>query len=295
VRLTINSLTGVGVGVRVTVGVRVEVGVIVVVGVRVEVEVTVAVGVVVVAVTVGVAVATAGGVLVAPSVVGDGLGVMVTVALAVAGAVGVAVGVSVLVAVCVVVLVAVLVTVGVEVGAGVGVRVTVTVADGVTVAVGLGVEVGLSPRLPWSACAVWTGASARNLPAPAALVQMTPSENPPVASRSAFSRSNCSASSGVREGRTCSMSAIAPAACGAAMLVPWSTRWRWLGPIRVAVSTVTLEDREATIACPGATRSGFCRPSRVIPRELKGEMPFRLPDEMLPGKPPELVHAVLET
>jgi hypothetical protein len=62
------------------------------------------------------------------------------------------------------------------------------------------------------------------------------------------------------------------------------------------VLSLTLDERAAMIPCPGATRSGFCRPSRVVPRELNDEMAPRVTvGKKLAEAPAAVVHVVRET
>src|ERR1044071_10383216 len=69
--------------------------------------------------------------------------------------------------------------------------------------------------------------------------------------------------------------AIAPETCGAAMLVPLSSTY---APARVGTSSFIFVSfaREAhdVIRSPGATRSGFKRPSPVGPFDEKNDTPY---------------------
>src|SRR5207342_798655 len=69
--------------------------------------------------------------------------------------------------------------------------------------------------------------------------------------------------------------AIAPETCGAAMLVPLSSTYApTLSPTPSFIFATFDRDAHDVIRSPGATRSGFKRPSPVGPFDEKNDTPY---------------------
>ena len=110
----------------------------------------------------------------------------------------------------------------VDVSVAVGVDVLVAVAVWTGVLVGVGVMVGVGVIVGVVAITVWAALRTCSLPAPHGALHgvAVPICAAVYSSRCAVFRSNAAASSGASSGLTCSKSAMAPAVCAAARLVP---------------------------------------------------------------------------